>query len=218
MILSHKHKFIFLKTQKTAGTSIEIALSRFCGERDIITPISPDDEVLRKELGYRGPQNYRLKRKDGGKFELYNHVHARKIHKIFGDRVWRTYYKFCVERNPWDKILSWYFYVNQKEPRPSLSEFIQAGHGNLVGGAGGFDIYSNNGDIVVDRVCLYENLDEEMKYIEKKLNLPEGLELPRAKSTYRKEKRHYRELLSEQDRLKISRVFAREIAYLGYKY
>jgi len=57
-----------------------------------------------------------------------------------------------------------------------------------------------------------------MKYIAKKLNLPEGLELPKAKSTYRKEKRHYRELLSEQDRLKISRVFAREIAYLGYKY
>ncbi|MEL6382956.1 MAG: chondroitin 4-O-sulfotransferase, partial [Cyanobacteria bacterium J06626_18] len=31
MIISHEYKFIFLKTRKTAGTSIEIALSKFCG-------------------------------------------------------------------------------------------------------------------------------------------------------------------------------------------
>ncbi len=218
MILSHKHKFIFLKTQKTAGTSIEIALSRFCGERDIITPISPDDEALRRQLGYRGPQNYKLRSRDGKEFTLYNHIHAREIRKIFGDGIWRTYFKFCFERNPWDKVLSWYFYTNKEEPGKDLSEFIQAGHGNLVGGPGGFDIYSRNGDIVVDRVCLYENLEQEMQYITRKLNLPEVPQLPRAKSAFRKDKRHYRELLSEEDRLKISRVFAREIAYLGYKY
>ena len=57
MILSHKHKFIFIKTRKTAGTSIEIALSRFCGKDDIITPISPEDEKIRKKIGVK-PQNY----------------------------------------------------------------------------------------------------------------------------------------------------------------
>ena len=31
MIVSHEHKFIFLKTKKTAGTSIELALSELCG-------------------------------------------------------------------------------------------------------------------------------------------------------------------------------------------
>ena len=58
MIVSHKYKFIFLKTRKTVGTSIEIALSRFCGEQDIITPITPEDEKLRQELGIRRPQNF----------------------------------------------------------------------------------------------------------------------------------------------------------------
>ena len=47
MIISHEHKFIFLKTRKTAGTSIELALSGLCGPDDIITPISPNDEPLR---------------------------------------------------------------------------------------------------------------------------------------------------------------------------
>ena len=31
MIISHEHKFIFLKTKKTAGTAIEAALSELCG-------------------------------------------------------------------------------------------------------------------------------------------------------------------------------------------
>lgn len=43
MIVCHEHKFIFIKTRKTAGTSAEIALSQHCGTRDIITPMAPED-------------------------------------------------------------------------------------------------------------------------------------------------------------------------------
>ena len=40
MIVSHKYKFIFIKTRKTAGTSIEYNLSKYLGKEDIITPSS----------------------------------------------------------------------------------------------------------------------------------------------------------------------------------
>jgi len=46
MIISHKYKFIFIKTVKTAGTSIEVFLNNYCGEEDIITPIHPKDCYL----------------------------------------------------------------------------------------------------------------------------------------------------------------------------
>ena len=54
MIASHAHRFIFLKTRKTAGTSVEIALSKACGPDDVITVTSPEDEELRTAAGGRG--------------------------------------------------------------------------------------------------------------------------------------------------------------------
>jgi hypothetical protein len=57
MILSHKHKFIFIKGVKVAGTSAEIALSQICGPDDIVTPITRVDE--RERIGKGGePRNY----------------------------------------------------------------------------------------------------------------------------------------------------------------
>lgn len=47
MIISHAHRFIFIKTEKTAGTSLEIALSRYCGSDDI-TPFWEEDEVVQR--------------------------------------------------------------------------------------------------------------------------------------------------------------------------
>ena len=43
MLLSHTHKFIFVKTRKTAGTSIEVDLSKFMSDEDIVTPIIPEE-------------------------------------------------------------------------------------------------------------------------------------------------------------------------------
>ena len=39
MIISHTHKYIFLKSLKTAGTSVEAALSKHCGAGDMVTPL-----------------------------------------------------------------------------------------------------------------------------------------------------------------------------------
>lgn len=40
MILSHKYKFIFIKTKKTSGTAFETVISKYLDQNDIITPLS----------------------------------------------------------------------------------------------------------------------------------------------------------------------------------
>jgi hypothetical protein len=56
MIVSHEHKFIFLKTKKTASTSIELALSALCGDGDVITLLTEIDEALRANGRGAGPE------------------------------------------------------------------------------------------------------------------------------------------------------------------
>ena len=55
MIISHKHNFIFIKTRKTAGSSVELYLENFCGPDDIISPAGGNDPC--KPRNYKGFYN-----------------------------------------------------------------------------------------------------------------------------------------------------------------
>jgi hypothetical protein len=211
MIISHEHKFIFIKTNKTAGTSIEIALSSICGPRDIITPISPEDERLRLSLGYRGPQNCRGM--NGVKF--VNHLSAEKVRLGIDKKTWDQYYKFCFERNPWDRLISMYYWRNKSEPRISISEFL-ASETPLLLIKKGRDLYTIKGEVVVDKICLFENIAEELEQVFSCLGITRRIELPRTKSKFRKDKRHYRDILSTEEQKKIADIFHVEIERFGY--
>ena len=139
MIISHKYKYIFLKTTKTAGTSIEISLSRFCGLDDIITPISFSDELIRKKLGIF-PKNYEnytcpLKLEEDNsqlKANFWNHIKAKAIKERIGTKIWNSYFKFCFVRNPWDAAISRYYYnINDNNETVSLDKFLRRKNPNL---------------------------------------------------------------------------------------
>jgi hypothetical protein len=45
VIVSHRHRFVIIKTRKTGGTATQIALAQFAGPDDVVTPIlNPRDE------------------------------------------------------------------------------------------------------------------------------------------------------------------------------
>lgn len=130
MILSHEHRFVFIKGVKVAGTSAEIALSQICGAEDVITPVTPVDERYR--LGTAGePRNYashlyprwfrpRVERRfvesvrtaSGDQLagirlprsRFFNHMPLSRVLEILPEA--RHYEVVFVERSPYAKVLS----------------------------------------------------------------------------------------------------------------
>ncbi len=225
MILSHKYRFIFLKTRKTAGTSIEISLSRYCGRRDVLTPLWCEDEALRRDLGLR-PQNYGpslreyslrdllrllLKGRPKAGLRFYNHMTAREIRQLVGERTWGSYFKFCFERDPWDKVLSQFHFDNQG--RPDFDHFVR--HADLWSD---FESYTIDGKLAVDFLGRYENLVADLQAVCRQLGIPFDAWLPRAKGHYRQDRRPVEEVYTRSQAAIVSERFAREIALLGYRF
>jgi hypothetical protein len=231
LIISHRHKFIFIKTRKTAGTSIEVALSKFLGPEDIVTPIAPEDEALRQALGYVGPQNYltpvdrrteesAANRKPVRSHDFYNHIPAGKIKARLDQSVWSNYLKFSAERNPWDLTVSLFYWRNRAcgPAVPSFRAFVLDGSAYLKSN---FELYSIQGIPVVERMLRYETLAQDASAIGAAIGLPEdlGALIPdiRAKSGYRPTREH-RHMYDEETKEIIALQFAREIKFLNYTF
>ncbi|MFT6867185.1 MAG: hypothetical protein ACJA08_002024 [Cyclobacteriaceae bacterium] len=86
MLVSHSHKFIFIKPKKVAGTSIQLYLARFCKDGLVYA---------------RDPKS---------------HMKAASVRKLVGEKVWNSYLKVTATRNPWDKTVSLYYWRRRKRP------------------------------------------------------------------------------------------------------
>lgn len=229
MIVSHKHQFIFLKTTKTAGTSIEIALSQYCGDLDVLSPLWPDEEEMRLAVSGRTAQNFelpltaysaweRLRIRLGKKQQhFYNHCRACEVRPRLTPAQWNSYYKFAFTRNPWDRVVSHYFFHNREGRQVSLKDYINPTKLQRLNKRG-WGLYTIDGKLAVDRVCRYENLEQELEAVEKTIGLPGPIALPKAKTEYRRDQRHYRDILSQEQGALIARIFRPEIDHFGYRF
>lgn len=228
MILSHKHKFIYIKTRKTASSSIEAMLSRVCGPEDVITPTT--DRLMTGER--MPPQNYRLdhplvpkrpvwrrllrrpERIYHPTIGFYEHIPAWRIKAYVGDEIWNSYYKFTFERNPWDKQISWYFYkTKSKKQRPSFESFMANKDKACVEN---YSLYTTDGEIAVDFLGRYETLNEDLAKVLKEIGIQDTAPLPRL-NVYGSGD-DYRQLYTEKTRKLVEDWYAPEIKAFGYTF
>ncbi len=229
MIISYEHKFIFIKTAKTAGTSIEVFLSQQCGAEDIITPIAPPveghqprnheqlvnpiSELVRQPEGLLAALRNVFERRK----KFYNHMPAWLIQRRVPVRVWNTYFKFCVERNPWDKVLSHYYMTASRAGGSlSLDQYLARGRFPI-----NYFRYTDRSGakIIVDRVVRYENLMNDLAEVFAQVDVRfEGNLGVRAKSDYRTDYTPYQEVFNEDQRRIVEQAFAREIEFHGYRF
>jgi hypothetical protein len=214
VIVSHEHRFIFMKTLKTAGTSVEIELSRVCGPGDIVTPLPADDEVLRAERGGRPAQNYESPPLPA---RVHEHIRASKVRPIVGREVWDSYYKFAIERNPWDAVVSLYYWMRRNDKVDTFERFLTMPNLEQLA-TRNYQAYHLKGAIAVDRVLRYESLADELAEVWRHLSLPGEPALPRAKAGARPVGSDFHDLYDDESTELVRRTFGRQLEELGYTY
>ncbi len=229
MIVSHKYKFIFIKTHKTAGSSMEMALAPLCGQEDIVTPMESN-----RSTGI--PRNYYEKNLVGSMYNksrlfrksihrhsallgkwYYEHMPALRVKELVGDKVWATYYKFCFERNPWDKVVSYYIWKKQGQGRnvPPFAEYVLQKTHRLPQDA---RLYFDGEESMVDDVFDFSSFKGTFASVCEKLGVPFKGTMPREKTGIKKQAIDYREFYTDETREIIGEIFSREIKLMRYDF
>jgi hypothetical protein len=239
MIASFLHRFIFIRTRKTASTSTEIVLGACCGPKDIVVPIGVDDEKTRKDYG-GSPRNFssdpqletrylealaaenwgevkRLYREIMLHLRFHHHMPATELRTMLDKDFWDSALKFAVDRHPYEKAVSLAYWRSRNAPLEGaafstyLDEVIERAEFR------NFDLYSEHGKPIVDKVLRYEELDTALPALASELGITLPEAMPRAKGQYRKNREQAHTLLTPTQRARIQTACAEEFTLLGYE-
>lgn len=219
VVVSHRHRFIYLKTGKTAGTSVEIYFERFC-----IDPEQPFDEVHEHEalvsdwgiVGYRGPNPV-------GQL-WFNHMPAASVRDLVGPEVWNGYYKFCVVRNPFDKAVStfWFQISDLERRRLAGAPFADVRKAFRVWALGSpfvddRDVFLIDGHPIVNFFVRYEQLADDLEVVCRKVGVAwDPTRLGRYKANYRPRREPFDAYYGDDTAALVSEAYRWEIQHLGY--
>ena len=221
MIVSHQHRFIFVKTRKTAGTSIEVFLARFAGPDAIVTPVGPPvpgHEPRNFDVPYhrtrelirtRGNRNRMPARHR--EMSYFNHMPASLIRERLGVKKWNSYYKFCFERDPWEKVVSYFHFREDRAPDQSFRDYVL--HGKLPTD---FDRYALRDRIAVDFVGQHANLEADLATALGQIGVDVPVALTREKGGLRPAAATVDAVFTDELDARVAHVFRREIEAFRY--
>lgn len=196
MIISHKYKFVFLHTRKTAGTSIEKALMPHLGPADVCTG-SVMDKVPRKNC----PPN------------LKGHASHVRIKAIFDYWDLSEYHWWCVERNSYEKAFSdWWFHriINSRYTTKLFKAFVEKNE------LSDWPRYYSAGRFQAE-VIQFDKLHEEWPRLMRSLQLPEiDITKFRCKVAVNRPPLHY--VYTDQIKRMVANQCRNEIEAFGYEF
>ena len=210
MPVSNNHDFIFIHIPKTAGTSIERCLL----QNNLIN------------VGKKWLQG----KIDSQEFEQYNysnrywhHLNSYEVKQIIGQEKWSKYFKFAFVRNPWDRAVSFYFYMKESVENPNSLSFGKTypntfedwvKKGNLPPDQQS-QITNEEGKIMVDFVGRFENLVDDFNFVSTQIKFTQ-LKLDHFKKTSRKNYKQYYD--KEEIRQIITNKYRKDIDLFKYKF
>jgi hypothetical protein len=186
-------------------------------------------------IGYRGYP------KDVTQLKWWNHMPAKLIkERLDNEEQWNRYFKFCVVRDPFDKVVSAFHFQRKALPNQSrwyyyrrriLKKYYQLVHKGQPPGLqqqfkewlrnGGMHIDSDkyfiDGELCIDFFIRYEHLAKDIKIVCDRVGIPfEQHRIPHYKGGVRP-KEQAASLYDEESIALVNELFAFEIEQFGYE-
>lgn len=220
MLASHRYRFIYTKTNKTAGTSIESFFERYCLPEGEWTLQQNRDEAITEAgiIGFRGSS-----RPDDCVY--HGHMPAAEIRERLGEDIWERYFKFCAVRNPYDKAVSQFYFQKyvRTENRPIRFGDLESEREDFEAWAKeaflGLDQnrYTIDGEFCLDDVIRYERLESDVLRICERLSIPASIaDLESFKGGIRPTAARTEIMYTDQARLMVSVKCAKDLELFGY--
>ena len=161
----------------------------------------------------------------GDELSVVGEVHekARDTKRLFND--WDKYEKFTIIRNPWDLQVSNFLYMCQKTRHPSHVDASLCGLMNIIwNGQWKIEDYifdEDTGEILVDNILRFENLDDDWKKFCKEKGIVDKAitNYPSNKKYNSVEHRHYSEYYNKKWMINsVANEHRKYIEYFGYKF
>ncbi|SNT07170.1 sulfotransferase family 2 domain-containing protein [Antarctobacter heliothermus] len=152
------------------------------------------------------------------------HARATAIAAAFPE-AWASYTKFCVVRNPWDRVVSDYFWRTRNvETPPTFDAFVKAiRDGETLGGivAGEPDnwpLYTIDDQIAVDKIIRFESLHSDLQTVLGQLGRDWDGWLPRAKARGARQKSAPKRtgIYTPELQQIVGDLFEKEVTAFGY--
>ncbi len=198
-MISFQKRFLFVHIPKTAGNSIQSILRDY-SEDELVALRGEQDGIER--FGLRNP-----------KYEIKKHSTLAEYKAALGEVQFGDLYKFTCVRNPWDRMVSYYFTPTQspeawdrKKFRRIISKAVSVAD-YLRLDQGKEDPFSN-----VDHIMRFEYLADDFRTVCGTLGISRTT-LPRYNRSSRE---HYSKYYDDELRELVCARFAAEIERFGY--
>ena len=213
LVISKKYKYIFFHLPKNAGVSVSNALIN--KEYSLILK-KFSTSILNKFTSNKNNYYFSLKNKE---FFFFNsHITCFQFYEKFNKKDFDNFYKFAVIRNPWDRMVSRFFYskkISNKFKNFTLEEFID------------FDLRFNSHvlhqfefctkdkkNFCLDKLIRFENINKDFKNISEKI-FKDGNDLKHMNmSGHRNYREYYNDILKD----KIYKNFKKDIEFFKYEF
>jgi len=209
-LVSHKYKFIYLKTFKTASSSTYQFFSKYCAEPGASIEIMGSETPCVSEWGIVGTH-----------YECRNvnnwgaHINAKEVKDALGEEVFDNYYKFTTVRNPFQTAVSAFRHNYPDADHGRFDKFITEEYDSEEN----WDIYTLDGVPVCDSYIRYESLIEGVNGVLQTLKMGNPItakDFPRLR-VMAGQSRAYKAFYTKDISFYANKVCKKELDFFDYK-